>query len=288
MRILIALFCCAMAASAACAEELKGHVQSKGAQRVQRPLTGVVKRGAALPESPGTASHNAPGGIAVEQFQLPGKTDAGGASLSGSSSQTQVNAGTTSSAGSGSAETVRVDPPPPVLPVAPLPPLFPSGTSTSGAPPVHPGSGGQGGSPPARYDFTPTRSDKLVTVRVRCYNSQNNWESVWEAFHMANLMLKKCSNVTILLDIEAVNAANRHDMKEYQLHRQSTEKMIPMQRLLREFIDAGGKVYASERWAKFWGVAGGSYPSLTPGVELLPDEEMADKYIESAGSIIDY
>jgi hypothetical protein len=63
---------------------------------------------------------------------------------------------------------------------------------------------------------------------------------------------------------------------------------VRTQQMLREFIDKGGKVYASERWAKHFGLYGGSYPALAQGVELLADEDMADLLVERSGRIVEY
>lgn len=288
-RIFVSIFCLQLLAVPCLAGELKGRVETKNPLRVRRPAAVEIKHSASPRADTGAAKAKLTGGIDTEKFQLPGRACQSPAGLSSQGAGIGLNGQATSPAAHLSGESGKTAQIPPAI-ATPAPsagsPLQ-AVTSAGKKPPANASAAG-GSLPVPSGDSGLEKSDRPVTIRLQKYNRLQDWEVVWEALHMANLLAKRSSDVTLVLDLEGVNAANKHDMREYQLHRQSTERMIQTQKLLRDFIADGGKVYASERWAKFWGLAGGSYPSLTAGVELLTDEELADKYIERSGSIIDY
>lgn len=145
------------------------------------------------------------------------------------------------------------------------------------------------------YLSEPTRehapsSKRPITIRLKRFYSLVEWEVVWEAFNLGINMAKKGGDVTVLLDMEAVQAANRHDNHQFQMNRGNygSEKMISVQSMIQQFMEAGGQVVANERWAKFWGVSGGSMQALSQGVQLMNDEEVADFLVNRSGNIIDY
>lgn len=127
-----------------------------------------------------------------------------------------------------------------------------------------------------------------VTFRICYYDLGDGAECCWEALREANYLKGRGVDIALLLDRGGVRLANKHNMHEEQLHRGSTEKMVKTQQLLKDFIEMGGTVYASERWARHFGLWGGSAPALTPGVKLENDEEMADLLVERSGRIVDY
>lgn len=127
-----------------------------------------------------------------------------------------------------------------------------------------------------------------VTFRFCYYDLGDGVECCWEGLRDANYLKGRGVDIAIMLDRGGVRLANKHNMHEEQLHRGSTEKMVKTQTLLRQFIDSGGTVYVSERWAKTFGLTGGSYPALTAGVKLVDDEAMADLLVERNGRIVEY
>lgn len=127
-----------------------------------------------------------------------------------------------------------------------------------------------------------------VTFRFCYFDLGDGAECCWEGLRDANYLRGRGVDVAIMLDRGGVRLANKHNGHEFQLHRGSTERMVKTQQLLRQFIDSGGQVFVSERWAREFGLWGGSYPSLTQGVKLSSDEEMADLLVERSGRIVEY
>lgn len=127
-----------------------------------------------------------------------------------------------------------------------------------------------------------------VTFRFCYFDLGDGAECCWEGLRDANYLRGRGVDVAIMLDRGGVRLANKHNGHELQLHRGSTEHMVKTQQLLRDFIDGGGTVFVSERWAREFGLWGGSYPSLTQGVKLSTDEEMADLLVERSGRIVEY
>jgi len=129
---------------------------------------------------------------------------------------------------------------------------------------------------------------KSITIRLKRFRSLQEMEVVWEALNLALKMENKGGDVTMLLDMEAVNAANRHNtmFTEFQEHRgQAEERLVTVPALMRQFIDSGGRVLASDRWAHLFYTAQGS--SLVEGVKLVSDDEIADHLLDT-GNILDY
>jgi hypothetical protein len=127
-----------------------------------------------------------------------------------------------------------------------------------------------------------------VTFRFCYFDLGDGAECCWEGLRDANYLRGRGVDVAIMLDRGGVRLANKHNGHQLQLHRGSTERMIKTQEMLRQFIDGGGTVFVSERWAREFGLYGGSYPSLTQGVKLATDEEMADLLVERSGRIVEY
>jgi hypothetical protein len=127
-----------------------------------------------------------------------------------------------------------------------------------------------------------------VTFRFCYYDLGDGVECCWEGLRDAIYLKGRGVDIAIMLDRGGVRLANKHNGHELQLHRGSTERMIKTHALLRQFIDAGGTVYVSERWARTFGLVGGSYSSLSEGVKTASDEEMADLLVERSGRIVEY
>jgi hypothetical protein len=140
---------------------------------------------------------------------------------------------------------------------------------------------------PAPKNFATSKS---ITIRLKRFRGLLEMEVVWEAANLAIKMQSKGADVTLLLDMEAVNAANRHNtmFAEFQEHRgngNSSEKLESVQALIRQFTDAGGRVLVAQRWAHYYSMD--SDGSLIHGVKLVSDDEIADHLLDT-GNILDY
>jgi predicted peroxiredoxin len=129
---------------------------------------------------------------------------------------------------------------------------------------------------------------KNIVVRLKRYASLHEQEIDWEALRSCNQWLANGANVSLLLDMEGVQLANQHNMDAFQVKRGSSGRMIPMKELFTSFLQNGGKAYAAERWTKTFGLTGGSYSSLFPGVELLDDDNMNKFVMDHSGEILEY
>lgn len=178
---------------------------------------------------------------------------------------------------------------PPVVPDKQ--PLQLSGGATKAAPRESSNSG-SGGEPNYDYGKKAPRTGKKVLIRMKRFRSQQEMEVVWEAARVANAMARKGADVTILLDMEAVHAANKSDTSfaSFEPNRGNGNTAAPRlttpQDLLAEFVSNGGRVCVSLRWAKLYGMAGGGSAAM-PGCVMLNDEEIADLLLES-DNCIDY
>jgi hypothetical protein len=153
---------------------------------------------------------------------------------------------------------------------------------------------GGGGTVPDAVTIRPaigaSLGKKEITIRLKRFRSLNEMDIDYEAIKMASLMQSRGGQVTVLLDLEAVHAADRHDtmFAEFQLHRGQgthTEKDETVQAVMSQFIQDGGAVLVSDRWAKYYGMADAH--SLVNGAKLVTDEEIADHLLNS-GNILDY
>jgi hypothetical protein len=132
-----------------------------------------------------------------------------------------------------------------------------------------------------------TARGKTITIRLKRFRSLQEMEVVWEAVALASRMTSRGADVTLLLDMEAVHAVNRHDtaFAEFQNNRGSSERFVSVQAAIGQLVAAGAHVVASDRWARYFGVAGGD--ALIPGVRLASDDEIADELL-TTGNILDY
>lgn len=130
-----------------------------------------------------------------------------------------------------------------------------------------------------------------IYMRIMHFNSTiaAPGEQAFEAMLTANNMLDGGNQVVIFLDQDGVNLANRHNIQQFQVMRGSTGKMIAPNELLRQFIQKGGKVYASWRACKTQGLLdSGIATSLVDGVKVLQDPEFSQELAKSRGAIMDY
>jgi len=133
---------------------------------------------------------------------------------------------------------------------------------------------------------------KKILIRLKRYRSLSEMEVVWEAARAACRWLKKGADVTILLDMDAIHAADRNDtgLANYEPNRgngnSSAEKLTTPQDQLNQFVQSGGKLIASERWVKLAGI---SHGSLITGTKLVKEEDMDDLLLDSSfSSVISY
>lgn len=251
------------------ADPLQGQVKSGGLRRVARPAQPSLDMQG---QSPLRSS------VETNLFQFGA---VGAASVAGTGNSPLTGTVTTSEPGvqAGAVEQ---------------PALNPSASSDSlqGAAKEDKLSGGAAAKPtadPPKFDYNakPPLSGS-VTFRFCYYDLGDGAECAWEGLRDANYLKGRGVDIALMLDRGGVRLANKHNIHEYQLHRGSTERLVQTQKLLREFIEKGGEVYASERWAKTFGLSGSSYSALTNGVRLLSDEEMADMLVERSGRIVEY
>lgn len=130
-----------------------------------------------------------------------------------------------------------------------------------------------------------------IYMRIMHFNSTiaAPGEQAFEAMLTANNMLDGGNQVVVFLDQDGVNLANRHNNQQFQVMRGSTGKMIAPNELLRQFIQKGGKVYASWRACKTQGLLdSGIATSLVDGVKVLQDPEFSQELAKSRGAIMDY
>jgi hypothetical protein len=150
------------------------------------------------------------------------------------------------------------------------------------------GSGSKAPESPKYDSNTKPPLSGSVTFRFCYYDLGDGAECAWEGLRDALYLQGRGVDIALMLDRGGVRLANKHNAHEYQLHRGSTERLVATQKMLREFIDKGGEVYASERWSRTFGLTGGSYPAINSGVKLLGDEEMAELLVDRSGRIVEY
>jgi hypothetical protein len=174
--------------------------------------------------------------------------------------------------------------------------LLPANTNTTPAPsgnadqPSSNSGGGSGSAPNYDYGFRP-RSDKKVVIRLKRFRASQEMEIVWEASRRANRMLKKGADVTIILDMDAVHAADRNDtaFAEIEENRgngnRAAERLTSPQHNMFLFVQNGGNLVASARWAKLFAI---SNTALIPGIKLLTDDELDDILLEPNVTVLDF
>jgi predicted peroxiredoxin len=149
-------------------------------------------------------------------------------------------------------------------------------------------------SPAAGATTDSVGAGKKVVIRLRRYRILSEQEVVWEALYLANQMAEQGTDVSLLLELEAVNAANRHDVtaNEFEPHRgvgynAAGGKPIRTTALMQKLISLGGKVYASERWAQIYALTGPN-SQLVPGVRLMSDSSLARFLADNARYLLTY
>lgn len=136
----------------------------------------------------------------------------------------------------------------------------------------------------------PAEARKML-IRLKRFYSLSETEVVWEAARTGVRWLKKGADVTILLDMDAVHAANKNETAnawfEHQRGNGNTAggKLTSPQDELLAFTSAGGKLVASERWARH---AALSPSALVPGTTLLSDDAIDDLLIDPTTTVISY
>lgn len=134
---------------------------------------------------------------------------------------------------------------------------------------------------------------RRMVIRLKRYRSLSEMEVVWEAARTGSRWLKKGADVTILLDMDAVHAANKSETANawYEQNRgngnvsSDNNKISSPQDQLNAFVQSGGKLVISERWAKI----GGMGPSgLICGTQLLSDDAIDDLLINPDCAVISY
>lgn len=209
--------------------------------------------------------------------------------LSGQTSETPLDIGISAAPSVPVKSAPLIEATPPTVP-EPTPVKL-SGSTTK-IPAKETGGSGGGGEPNYDYGKKAPRTGKKILIRIKKFRSGQEMEVVWEAARVANAMAKKGADVTVLLDMEAVHAASKsYTMNAlYEPNRGNGNSAAPRlttpQDLLAEFVQNGGRLCISLRWAKLYGMAGGGSVAM-PGAVMLSDEEIADLLLES-DNCIDY
>lgn len=176
----------------------------------------------------------------------------------------------------------------------PLPPLSSKPLIPAGAAKTESTSGsGSAGGAPANFDYSykPKPEYKSLVIRLKRFRSLQEMENVWEASRTAIRMLKKGAQVTILLDMEGVHAADRNDtMGAYnEANRgngnQAAERLTSPQDHLTQFVSEGGKLVVSARWVKLFAISQGA---LIPGARLASEDEIDDILLDPSTTVVDY
>jgi len=137
----------------------------------------------------------------------------------------------------------------------------------------------------AKVDF------KKIVIRLKRFRASGEMEVVWEASRMASRMLRKGADVTILLDMEGVHAADKNDTSgAYNESNRGNgnsraEKLTSPQQHLTEFAGNGGHIVASARWVKLFAISIGA---LIPGTTLASEDEIDDILLDPNTTVIDY
>jgi hypothetical protein len=138
--------------------------------------------------------------------------------------------------------------------------------------------------------YRPDSSAKRIVLRMKRFASQYEAEIVEDGLSIAGDMLRRGGNVVVLLDMEAVHVAD--DKFEFydtasadESGKQRAISTKQVQSQLRNFMEDGGTVLASEHWAKVWGITRRS--SLSAGVRLISPGDIAQLLMD-AQSVIDY
>lgn len=254
--------------STVAADPLQGHL-NQSSTRINRPANPMIQ-----PQKPISAT------VTDDSFKLKAEEDAAAAAASDSQPAAQADA---------TAESGETQPASPLAASTTQSSLKPAASINAGFARGSTGGTAAGKADQPNYDYSAKQPlQGSVTFRFCYYDLGDGAECAWEGLRDAIYLQGRGVDIALMLDRGGVRLANKHNSHEYQLHRGSTERMVQTQLLLRQFIQNRGKVYVSERWARQFGLWGGSYPSLTHGVQLLGDEEMADLLVERSGRIVDY
>lgn len=130
-----------------------------------------------------------------------------------------------------------------------------------------------------------------MVIRLKRFRGHNEMEVVWEASRMANRMLKKGAQVTILLDMEAVHAIDKNETAGAYTEanrgngNSAAAKLTSPQDHLMEFVQNGGRLVASQRWVKLFAIGSGS---LLPGTNLISEDEMDEILLDPDATVVDY
>jgi predicted peroxiredoxin len=172
----------------------------------------------------------------------------------------------------------------------PAPPAFPSEPLIHSAPSATPAATPA----PVSAPLPSSSLGKKIVVRMLMFRTGNHMQYSWEGARMANLMLAKGADVTVLLDMDAVRAADKGDTMNTEFEpyqgrgNHGSGRYTTPQDLLKQFTDNGGKLVASERWSYLCGQSSGAGHPLIAGTKLLSDEEIADLLIDPNITVIDY
>lgn len=187
-----------------------------------------------------------------------------------------------------------------ITPSKERPPLF---ADTKAAEPLKAGSSEQertkyqptesaGGSALSGGDPEESQSSKRkFLIRLKRFNSLSETEIVWEAARAGTRWIKKGYPVTIVLDMDAVHAADKNDTggawweSSRGNNNSGGEKASTPQQQLEIFVMAGGRLVVSQRWKKVNSISDGV---LLSGAELLNEDEIDDLLLDPSYTVVNY
>jgi len=126
---------------------------------------------------------------------------------------------------------------------------------------------------------------KSIMIRITHCTAFDVGEMAWEALRTAIYMQSQGADVTLVLDMDGVNVANRNINYEFQAQRSSTGKFRSIPSLFNEFLAKGGQAVANERWTKQYGL---SYQQIPVAVKIIPEEQLNDLILQRLGSLMNY
>lgn len=168
-------------------------------------------------------------------------------------------------------------PPPPVIPPPPPIPMPMQMQAIPGTVPVP---------MPASIEAQLERLKKTLTIRFKRFRSPFELEVLWEGLNLARNLQARDVNVSILFDLESVCLVLDTEVvaSRFNLDAAMVKKLNQMQEMVKELMENGATLIATERWAK----RGDSLQHLIDGVEIVGDDEYAELMIERFGAIIEF
>jgi predicted peroxiredoxin len=144
--------------------------------------------------------------------------------------------------------------------------------------------------PETAHPTKPVPHARKIVVMVKNFSLMP--EIMWEATREAQRMLRDGADVSILLTMDAVNAADTNKVGNVTIDPRRFDsdvrdgKLTTPQEALKQFIQSGGKLLASERYAKNFSLVGS--PNLMAGTQLVSDDEIDRLLMDPNNKVLTY